>query len=71
METTYYLDSIVSCRTSPQREQNPGIRVDRILDIRSKLRSGKYDITKHLDIVVDRLLEDILVPKPENRADFQ
>jgi hypothetical protein len=70
METIYYHDIIVSCRTSPDREQNPGIRGDRVLDIRSKLRSGKYNIAKHLDIVVDRLLEDILVRKPENQADF-
>ncbi len=71
METIYYLDSIVSCRTSRVREQNPSIRSDRVLDIRNKIKSGRYDITRHIDIVVDRLLEEILVQKPENQADLQ
>jgi hypothetical protein len=62
-----YLDNMVSCLAFPEREQNTRIRHDRILVIRRKVRSGKYDIAKHLDIVVDRLIEDILVQNPENR----
>jgi hypothetical protein len=60
------LYNMVSCLPVPEREQNTRIRHDRVPVIRRKLRSGKYDIAKHLDIVVDRLIEDILVQNPEN-----
>lgn len=35
-------------------------RLKRIREIRRKIDSGEYDLTERLDIVVDRLIEDVL-----------
>lgn len=56
---------MVSCSADIEQKRTPGIRLERVLDVRHKLRSGKYNIAEHLDIVVDKLLEDILVQQPE------
>lgn len=41
-------------------EQEADIRVDKILDIRRQLGEGRYSIADKLDVVIDRLLEEIL-----------
>jgi hypothetical protein len=41
-------------------EQEPPLRVEKVLDIRRQLAEGRYDIAEKLDVVVDRLLEDLL-----------
>jgi hypothetical protein len=41
-------------------EQEPQIRAEKILDVKRQLAEGRYDIAEMLDIVVDRLLEDLL-----------
>lgn len=40
--------------------EEPQIRVDKVLDIKRQLAEGRYSIADKLDIVVDRLLEDLL-----------
>ena len=35
-------------------------RVEKILDIKCQLAEGRYDIQEKLDVVVSRLLEDLL-----------
>jgi hypothetical protein len=35
-------------------------RVEKILDVKRQLGEGRYDIGDRLDIVMDRLLEDLL-----------
>lgn len=46
----------VSAATGPQE---PQFRVEKILDIKRQLAEGRYDIEGTLDVVVDRLLEDL------------
>ena len=41
-------------------EQEPSFRVEKVLDIKRQLAEGRYDIAEKLDVVVDRLLEDLL-----------
>jgi hypothetical protein len=37
-------------------DEEPEIRVDKILDIRRQLGEGRYSIEDRLDVVVDRIL---------------
>ena len=41
-------------------EQEPLFRAEKVLDIKRQLAEGRYDIATKLDVVVDRLLEDLL-----------
>ena len=41
-------------------QQEPQFRVEKILDIKRQLGEGHYDIEEKLDVVVSRLLEDLL-----------
>jgi hypothetical protein len=43
-----------------RREQVVEMRIDRVLDIRRKINSGEYGLAERLDVVVNKLLEDIL-----------
>jgi len=38
----------------------PKVRVEKVLSVRRQLGEGRYCVTKKLDVVVDRLLEDLL-----------
>ncbi len=38
-------------------EEEPEIRVEKILDIRRQLGEGRYSIADRLDVVVDRMIE--------------
>ncbi|MHC4323350.1 MAG: flagellar biosynthesis anti-sigma factor FlgM [Planctomycetota bacterium] len=37
----------------------PNVREEKVLTIRQQLAQGKYDLNGRLDLVLDRLLEDI------------
>ncbi len=37
----------------------PEVRRDKILDIRRRLTKGQYDLNERLDIVLDKVLEDL------------
>jgi len=41
-------------------QQEPQFRVEKILAIKRQLGEGRYHIQEKLDVVVDRLLEDLL-----------
>ncbi len=41
-------------------EWDPEIRVDKILSVRRELGEGRYYVAEKLDVVVDRLIEDLL-----------
>jgi len=41
-------------------QQEPQFRVEKVLDIKRQLAEGRYNIEEKLDVVVDRLLEDLL-----------
>ena len=38
-------------------------RDEKVHEIRSKLKSGRYDVAAHLETAIDRLLEKILASK--------
>lgn len=40
--------------------EEPEIRVEKVLDIRRQLGEGRYSITDRLDVVIDRIIEDLL-----------
>jgi hypothetical protein len=68
MLMTRHFDAGITCQAFGEHGQNTEIRLDRILEIRRQLTSGEYDLTEHLDIAMDRLLEEILEEPPENHA---
>ncbi len=37
----------------------PEVRQDKIIDLRRQLTEGKYEINEHLDIALDKVLEDL------------
>lgn len=37
----------------------PEVRKKKIMDVRQQLTKGKYDLKKHLDIALDKALEDL------------
>ena len=41
-------------------DEQPEIRVDKVLEIRRQLREGKYSIAERLDVVVDRIIKDLM-----------
>ena len=41
-------------------ESTPEIRVDKILSVRRQLGEGRYYVFDKLDVVTDRLLEELL-----------
>ena len=41
-------------------QQEPQFRVEKILDIKRQLGEGRYHIEEKLDVVLGRLLEDLL-----------
>ena len=43
-------------------EDSPEIRIDKVLSVRRELGEGRYHVFEKLDIVVDRLLEELLDP---------
>jgi hypothetical protein len=52
-----------NCEPGPSiavEEREPSFRVEKVLDIKRQLAEGRYDIAEKLDVVVDRLLEDLL-----------
>jgi anti-sigma28 factor (negative regulator of flagellin synthesis) len=41
-------------------KQEPQFRAEKVLDIKRQLAEGRYDIAGKLDVVVDRLFEELL-----------
>lgn len=63
MYTMDYTENNACCLANPEQEQNITIIDDKVLDIREKIKAGKYNVEDYLDIAIDKLLEDILVSK--------
>jgi len=38
----------------------PEVRREKVLDMRTKIHTGQYDVNKGLDIAIDKVLEDII-----------
>ena len=47
-------------RCENKQKEHMRIRDTNIRKVRRKIHSGKYNINKRIDIILDRLLEDIL-----------
>lgn len=66
MRTIDYFAEMVSCTKSDGHKEITEIRIDRVMDIRRKLRKGKYNLSENLNVAIDRLLEEILEDQSEN-----
>lgn len=40
-------------------EEQPEIRVEKVLEIRRQLGEGRFDIADRLDIVIERIINDL------------
>jgi len=45
-----------STQTALLEEYEPEIRMEKVLDIRKRLKQGRYSIEDRLDIVIERIL---------------
>ena len=63
MYTMDYFENNVCCLANPEHRQNITTMDNKVLDIRDKIKAGKYNVEDYLDIAIDKLLEDILVSK--------
>ncbi len=54
------IDERAGCWVKTQEVDCFGMKIDKILHIRQQLDIGVYPLEDHLDVVVDRLLEDLL-----------
>jgi hypothetical protein len=68
MITKNNLDESAACPVHEEPEQTPEKRLDKVRQIRRKIKSGKYDPEEHLNLAMDRLIEEILMQKSENQA---
>jgi len=37
----------------------PEVRKEKVLDVRQQLTEGKYELNEHLDVALDKVLEDL------------
>lgn len=37
----------------------PDVRKEKVLDVRQQLTEGKYELNEHLDVALDKVLEDL------------
>lgn len=37
----------------------PEVRKEKVLDLRRRITQGKYDLNEHLDVAVDRVIEQL------------
>ena len=54
------LNDCESNKDATTGEDSPEIRVDKVLSVRRELGEGRYCVVEKVDIVVDRLLEELL-----------
>ena len=70
METIDSSNNKLSCRTITEQEQCLKVRKDKVLNIRRKLRKGKYNLSQGLTIAIDRLIEEILIEDSKKLTDL-
>ncbi|MEJ2703731.1 MAG: hypothetical protein P8Z79_14950 [Sedimentisphaerales bacterium] len=54
------LDACETDHEAATDEREPEIRVEKVLSVRRELGEGRYYVAEKLDVIVDRLLEDLL-----------
>jgi len=57
---TKIFEGMVSCTDFPERVHRFEKRNEKVMTIRKKLRSGKYNENKRMNVILDKILEDIL-----------
>lgn len=60
MSTVMCVDNCRSSVVQPREPSRPEIRVEKIMDVRRQLGEGRYELAERLDLVLDRILEDLL-----------
>ena len=60
MNTTACLDYCKTDHAMGSAQNTSDVRVKKVLSVKQQLGEGRYGIAEKLDVVVDRLLEDIL-----------
>jgi hypothetical protein len=60
MHSIASVDNLKSDHVFAADQRAPEIRVDRVLMIRRQLGEGRYCVAEKLNVVMDRLLEDLL-----------
>jgi negative regulator of flagellin synthesis FlgM len=44
----------------PNEALRPEVRIEKVMEVRRQLGEGRYDLAERLDVVLDRVLEDLL-----------
>jgi hypothetical protein len=60
MNSVACMDNCESEKTVVAAQNTPEIRVEKVLAVRRQLGEGRYCLAEKLDVVVDRILEDLL-----------
>ncbi len=59
MERAYGITNARPCAAALAPDEPSDVRVDKILEIRRQLSEGTYSIEDRLDVVVERIIEDL------------
>ena len=59
MRDLYHTAPTGESGTAVAEEEQPEIRVEKVLDIRRQLGEGRYSIADRLDTVIDRIIRDL------------
>ena len=57
MSLSYRTESSKGNQTARPSIDGPDIRIEKVLDMRRRLGTGRYKISDHLDVVIDRIIE--------------
>jgi hypothetical protein len=60
MSMVMCVDNSRSSVMQPSAPLRSEIRVEKIMDVRRQLGEGRYELAERLDVVLDRILEDLL-----------
>lgn len=60
MNSLACLNNCESEKEAVTAENTPKIRIDKVLSMRRQLGEGRYYVAEKLDVVVDRLIEELL-----------
>lgn len=53
------IQDAISSETALRVDEEPEIRVEKVMDIRRQLGEGRYSIMDRLDVVIDRIIQDL------------
>jgi anti-sigma28 factor (negative regulator of flagellin synthesis) len=59
MKRSYDMTSASSSSAVLMEDEQPEIRVEKVLEIRRQLGEGRYSIGDRLDVTIERIIEDL------------